>query len=647
MGAALFYASLAMIFLRRLLPWWQTAIPGGLEDTRLFLWNAWWFHRACESLHTNPFRTSYLFHPFGVSLLSHDYPLWTNAVTWVSQRAGVSLIGSSNIWFWITWFLTGFCTYLLAREVTNRQGPALVAGVFVMTHSYTLARAMQNWGQFNVYGLSLFLWALVCARRSKKTWVFALAGVALAWTAACHFYFLLYSVAIWLAVAAVDLSPVGFRLEKDPLYCSWRPVALGMVGLSAVLAGWIILFRPNQLLMGSLVIGLESPANALLVMWIFFGVFSASFVRVVWMDRFLEPTEQRRRLTGHLILLGVSAICLSPLLVGTIQLIGQGGYPKQSILWKTHPLGANLFSLFMPNPLHAVWGSAVSGWYEVRGMNPQEQAASLGWIVIGVILWTRLWRSGQRERRWLALATGATLLSMGVYLHLAQRNTWLPLPFYFWRLIPVLGNVRIPERWMAVGAVAWSVVLALGILRLSERRKWNLNIVCATALLLVLGENWPGLPVYRFPPPLPVYQILRQQPPGGVLALPLYIGDSSIGTGDAMPSPWVFPWDHLWAQTIYEKPLVGGYIGRLPRKLIRSYQADSFINRLLALEEGQSVSATPDREAARKAAEGINMNYVLIYRPAIRPEALQFVMNSLALQPIETGSPVELYTIVR
>src|SRR5580698_4393749 len=87
-----YFTALAGIFLARLIPLWNHAIPGGLEDTRLFLWNAWWFHYAITVLHTNPFRTMMLFYPFGCRLISHDFPLWMNLITFFGQRAGLTMI---------------------------------------------------------------------------------------------------------------------------------------------------------------------------------------------------------------------------------------------------------------------------------------------------------------------------------------------------------------------------------------------------------------------------------------------------------------------------------------------------------------------------------------------------------------------------
>src|SRR5262249_44826353 len=157
------------------------------------------------------------------------------------------------------------------------------------------------------------------------------------------------------------------------------------------------------------------------------------------------------------------------------------------------------------------WGPAVSRWITAHDMNPQEQAAAVGWVCMAVVLWAKPWREnplppggggrgwggysagsppsppprnlcsrsklghrssdvsdlwspikgeGVSRRLWLALAGAGCVLALGNYLHLLPYNTWCPLPFFALRLLPVVGNVRMPERWMAMAVVGWAVILA-------------------------------------------------------------------------------------------------------------------------------------------------------------------------------------------
>ena len=648
------YVLLAAGFLHGIFPVWNSAIPGGLEDTRIFLWNAWWVHHALK-LGLNPYHTQILFYPFGASLISHDFPLWMNLVTEAAQRSGMSLAGACNLWFLITWVLGAACTFLLAREVSGRAIAAWVAGLYVMTHSYTLARAMQNWGQFNLYGIALFLWALMRARRTGKIHDFLLAGAALAWTAACHYYFLIYSGLVWALVAVLDTTPREIHilwrrrhiLSADKLLQpvptpAWRSWALVTAAMAAGAAA-AIMRHPGEVSIGRVIIGLHGPENALLVMWTALMVWGLSYFRFATTPR--RYGHPAFAVTRHGILLAAALVCLSPLLWAVWNLFLAGGYPKQTILWKTHLPGANFLAVFMPNALHALWGPAVSRWFLLRELNPQEQAAAIGWVCLGVIGISHFRQAYHARVRWLWLALAATVCSLGTYLHIAQWNLWCPLPFYVLRLLPVLGNVRVPERWMALGAVSWGVVLALALVELARQKRWPLRLTCLGVGLLVLAENWPGIPIAPMPAHLSVYDTLRAQPEGAVLPLPFYIGDSSIGAGDALPSKYTFPWDHLGAQIYHEKPVLGGFIGRIPRKLIGEYRKEPFMDSLLKVEEGEAPPKS-DPVLGAQAVRALGIRYVLVYPAATRPEALRYVLESLPLEPIELRGDAQLYRVV-
>jgi hypothetical protein len=640
--AFLFFVLLTCVFMVHFFPVWSEVIPGGLEDTRLFLWDAWWFHRALYVLHTNPFHTDLLFHPFGCSLVANDAPLWYQLVTYAAMRAGANLNAAANDWMLISWVLAGFCTYLLAEEVTGQEGPSLVAGLYVMTNSYILARAIQNWGYVDLFGIPLFLWALLRAKRTGHALDFALAGLALAWTAACQYYYLVYSGLILLAWLAVPLWPWRYRLERHPQTPALQKICFSIAVPAGLIVAWILFFHPQNLVVGGRVIGLESVTNPAMVMWIALMIGYASRWKLAASSRKTSP------LPPHLIaLFGTAFVGLSPLLWSTLKLTLHGDYPRQSILWRTHPTGASLVSFFLPNPIHALWGQAISQWLYRLDIQPQEQAASLGWVCLAVIV-AGFWRTkSATPRRWLALAIGSTILSLGIYLNILQWNLWLPLPFYLLRLVPIVGNTRVPERWMAVGSVAWGMVLALAIMHLAKAKGWRLNRLCVLVGIGVLLENWPGIPLGQPPQDSPVYTTLRQLPRGGVLELPFCLRDSAITAGVGLPVGWNIPWDDLGVQILHQQPILGGCIGRIPRRLINSFKADPFFHDLIALEEGNAeglLSKSPSADAL-SAARDFSVSYVLLRRNAIRPEALAFVQSSMPMTLIQKDGEIELYRV--
>ncbi len=649
LAALAFYALLASAFLFRLFPVWSTYIPGGLQDTRFLLWNDWWFRYAIDTLHTNPFHTAYLYHPFGTSLVLSDYPLWNSLVTYFAQHWGANLIASANLSFILSWILMGFATYLLALEVTKHRAPAVVAGLYVMTHSFTLVCTMQNWTRFNLYGIPLFLWSLVRARRSGRVTDYIISGVALAWTAACHYYFFVYCLLIWGAIFIADYFPFGYRVAWQTVQgrSAWRRSCLVLSGLAGSVAFWIHFGHPADLDFGATHIGLETPYNALLVTWFGLYLWLLGGLKAQQYSRVADVAKSAGQWRKHVQLLGTTLVCLSPLVISVVKMVLHGDYPHQSTYWKTECPGANLFSFFMPNPMHALWGSPIWRWFTSRGMTVQEQVASLGWVFLALVALGRPWRLGRSAKRWVALAVGSTLLAMGPYLHIAQHDLWMPLPFYFLRLLPVVGKARLADHWMTVGSVAAAVVAAFAITRLSQQKKWSLTKLSALAGALILLENWPAIPFAPVSAPKPIFERLRIEPPGAVLLVPLFVGDAMIGVGDSRPSPLSFPWDYLWDQTAHQKPILGGYMGRMSRKIMKAYQADPFMKTLLDLEENTIPNSPAMPVEGKRAIENFSFRYVILYPGSAGPEVANYVLKSLPLEEIAKDDSIHLYQVRR
>ncbi len=644
-ASLLFYAALAATFLFRLIPVWSTQIPGGLQDTRFLLWNDWWFTHAITHLQSNPYVTSFLYHPFGTSLVLNDSPLWNSLVTFAAQKAGSSLIASANWSFLLSWTLAGWATYLLTREVTSRKAPAVVAGLYVMTHSFTLICTMQNWTRFNLFGIPLFLWMLVRARRSGGWLAFALCGVALAWTAACQYYFFVYCLLICAVVAVADICPYGVRFSWAPAQKGWRKYFLFLSAIAGLLAVWIHMGHPSGITIGKSFISLKTPYNAVLVMWL--GLYAWFFTG--WRSELYKRDAHALQPAGtwakYLVLLGIAFLCMLPLTVPLAKMAMSGDYPHQSLLWKTERAAANLFSFFMPNSMHFLWGESVTRWFTSRGMVVQEQAASIGWVTLALFYFTRPWKQGASPRRWALLALGAMGLALGTYLHLAQHNLWMPMPFYLVRLLPIIGKARLADHWMTVGSVATAVLLAISILQLCKTRQWQVKKVCAVVGLLILIENWPKIPVEPLPEILPPLDILRAAPPGAVLPIPLFVGDAIVGIGNSTPSTLYFPWDYLWYQIYHQKPMLGGYMGRMSPKIIQGYKADPFLKTLLDLEDYKIPDAKAMPQEAAKSRKTFDFQYVLVYEDSTTPEVLRFVMKSLPLEMMGGEGAVKLYRV--
>ena len=103
-------------------------LEDGSYDVYQFLWNLWWVRESLLTLHANPFRTTYLFHPDGVPLLFHTFS-FTLGVASLPLQAALGLVAAHNLLVLVAPAATVLAVGLLAREVTGDPWAALVAGL--------------------------------------------------------------------------------------------------------------------------------------------------------------------------------------------------------------------------------------------------------------------------------------------------------------------------------------------------------------------------------------------------------------------------------------------------------------------------------------------------------------------------------------
>jgi len=90
-----------------------------------------------------------------------------------------------------------------------------------------------------------------------------------------------------------------------------------------------------------------------------------------------------------------------------------------------------------------------------------------------------------------------------------------------------------------------------------------------------------------------LYQtIARDHQAGTLLQLPFGACDGRGCWGD------VFPAEHLYYQTVHQRPVVGGYLSRLSKKTRRQYQDERILQQLVALQKNRTDPSLIARLAA-------------------------------------------------
>jgi hypothetical protein len=101
-------------------------------DAYLHLWDLWWADKSLIGLHQNPFHTTYLYYPTGVSLYYHSLDI-VNGVVSIPLQHLLNLTFAFNLLVLVNLTLNGVVAYWLCKERTGSVAAALVGGALFAT----------------------------------------------------------------------------------------------------------------------------------------------------------------------------------------------------------------------------------------------------------------------------------------------------------------------------------------------------------------------------------------------------------------------------------------------------------------------------------------------------------------------------------
>jgi hypothetical protein len=219
--------------------------------------------------------------------------------------------------------------------------------------------------------------------------------------------------------------------------------------------------------------------------------------------------------------------------------------------------------------------------------------------------------------------------ALGPWLIAFGRQTPLMLPAMVVRYVPIVANARIPGRAVIVVYLAVAMLAAMGAAWLGSRGRAGRMAFTALVLLLAL-ESVPVPPRVYIPDMLSEYATLKNRgPAGAVCELPLGVRDGFGETGK-------FDSGVLLHQTLHERPIVGGFLARLPPSVARDYAAMPVVGSFLRLSSGGTLSkepvVTPRAAASSLASAGIA--FVVLDMRTASPDLIQYVQSGIALRLI-------------
>jgi hypothetical protein len=625
---AAFFAGLAVVVTWPLVTSLGTHVPGrGADDNVNFLWNFWWMREALASSAFAFFHTDHLFYPFGVSLVLHTHAS-SSAFAGATLLGAWSIVAAQNILLLVAVALNGFCTYLLAFRLTRQRGAALVAGVYFAASPYFAGHLLGHFNLVPAWGLPLFILAFLAALERRRLAVAAAAGVVLAVIAYTDYYYVVYAGVMFAVLVAYRWWGAAAALEPRRRAAAVDWILLGLLAGVIVAVMWIAIAGGGVLQLGSTRVSMTSGFNLRIAGWLL--ALAIVWRRVRPRVRAIARDGRDVRADGRGIVAAlVAAIALTaPLWLGALRIWRAGDYIAPPRLWRSSTGGVDLLTMVAGNPFHPWWRATGESIYATFGMFTIENCAWLGLLPVIYLVWARrTWLGAPTSRLWLAVGIGFFVWACGPYLTIAGRNTGLLLPETLLHYVPIVSNARIPGRAMVMVYLAVAMLLAMALSSRRSRRQTTVVMLVGAAVFLdfLSAPTW----LYRLETPA-IYQTLAAQPPGAVWELP-------FGVGDGFGERGVLDNATLFYQTTHHKPLVGGFVARLPRRLWDEYGRDPVLNEMLQLSEGatlQEAKLVEVRDSLREFMTRHDVKYLVVNLATI-PNALLALVESLPMRVIE------------
>jgi hypothetical protein len=239
----------AAIFLR-------TKVLGGPADNFHFLWELWYVAHALFDLHKSPFFDPDVFVPFGFSLIRNQDLSPGTVLLFSPLTHFFGEVFTYNFLVLLSFPLTAFGTYLLARDLWSNRFAAFLAGLIVGFCPYRFAHAAGHLSIVSTEWIPfffLYLERLISKPRLKNAVLAGLFFGLSAWST--WYYFFMVPIAV--------LFYIAFRINwRQPGKDLWNLLKLGLVSIGVALILVLPFLIPYYLATYGAVVDFRGPGES-------------------------------------------------------------------------------------------------------------------------------------------------------------------------------------------------------------------------------------------------------------------------------------------------------------------------------------------------------------------------------------------------
>lgn len=224
-------------------------------------------------------------------------------------------------------------------------------------------------------------------------------------------------------------------------------------------------------------------------------------------------------------------------------------------------------------------------------------------IVLSLIAGIKFFR---KSRLFIFLALSYFILMLGPTPSWYGQDFKIPLPFYFYHVIPFIGGIKEPVRMAPFLMLPLAVLSGITLSYIVSRFKKAGIILTLILSAVLLFEYYPGKMITTDLTTPAIYkQIAQEKGDFTVLDLPVGWSTGNFGFG-------VYPIGSLqFYQSVHEKKTFRATIARLPAKNVEIYR-DVIGLRYLA-DNAVGTPEDQDKEKVRKTFRDLKIRYITVH----------------------------------
>ena len=635
--AMLGYCGVAMLFAWPLpLRLGDSLLGSPAGDLGVYIWNLWVFRHEIVVHHQVPFFT------LEILSLTPKTPLVLQNYTTVANLLAfpflsfASLVATFNVLTIASGVFSAYAMFVYAHHRTGDAAAAWVGGLLFGFSPFMSARAGEHFSLIQAAPLPVFGYLMLRLSQNPTRRLSAIAGAVVAWAFLSDPYYAVYCLMILTFM--IGYSVVDMDFHRAPSHRDWWMTLLDvlLICIAGLIVGIIVRGggRVEWLGVRVSVTRLYTPVLA-------FTILATCRLWLVLRPRLRWALPSMMRLALPIPGAIVLGLLLAPMLYPMASSFTALAASPTSVFWRNSAPGLDVASYLLPNPLHPWFGGTSAAWIGQQPNGFAENVASLPWVAIASIVIAILVTRHRPHKGWIAFTALFAWLSLGPFVSIAGLDTYVPTPWALLRYLPVIGAARMPTRLAVLTIMGVSMLLAMALQHLRAapgQRRW----LAATVSGLLIVEMFPGpRTLYSAHVPDVNRVIAADSREVRVLNLPFGLRDGLSSAGNVSA-------EGQFQQTVHEKPLVGGYLSRLPRGEVQRYRRIPVMAALLDLSEGKGLSDVEARAAIASAHEQrtqLNIGWVVVDTRKSSRELVNFTVAAFDLTFVSKDGGWELYRV--